>query len=124
MTVKICLGLFLLLATWPALGGEPETELRIEVTNPRGTAVERASVILRWDEGRSISKFGKKKIVSWEVRTNAEGVAKFPPLPQGKIRVQVIAKGYATFGEFYDINEPQKTIQVKLDPPQRQYSAH
>jgi len=121
---RIFLGVFLLLAAWPVLGDDPETQLRVEVKNRRGTPVERASVILRFEEGRQIRKFGKKKVTSWEVRTNSEGVATFPPLPQGKVRLQVIAKQYATFGESYEINEPQKTIQIQLDPPQRQYSSH
>ena len=124
MMVKVFLGVFLLLAAWPALGEDPETTLRIEVKNHRGNPVERASVVLRFEEGRQIAKFGKMKKVSWEVRTNTEGVAKFPPLPQGKVRIQVIAKNYATFGKSYDISEPQKTIQIQLEPPQRQYSAH
>jgi len=38
--------------------------------------------------------------------------------------VQVTAKGYQTYGEKYEINEEEKTIEVKLKPPQSQYSAH
>jgi hypothetical protein len=52
------------------------------------------------------------------------GVAKIPPIPQGKIQVQVIAKGYQTFGQTYNITEEEKTIQLTLNPPQPQYSAH
>jgi len=51
-------------------------------------------------------------------------VAKIPPIPQGKILVQVIAKGYQTFGETVDVSEEEKTVEVKLNPPQPQYSAH
>jgi len=46
------------------------------------------------------------------------------PIPQGKILVQVIAKGYQTFGETVDVNEEEKTVHVKLNAPQQQYSAH
>jgi hypothetical protein len=65
---------------------------------------------------------GKKVITSWEVRTNQEGVAKIPELPQGDIRIQVIAKGYQTFGQTFEVNETEKTIEIKLNPPQAQYS--
>ena len=100
------------------------TRLRIEVKNLHDKPVERASVIVKFVEGRSVVKFGKKIRTRWELRSNNEGVAKIPPIPQGKILVQVIAKGYQTFGETYDVDETEKTIEVKLNPPQPQYSAH
>lgn len=100
------------------------TSLRIEVKNVRGKPVERASVVVRFVEGRSIAKLGKKIRTNWELRTNQDGVAKIPPVPQGKILIQVIAKGYQTFGETYDVNEEEKTIEIKLNPPQPQHSEH
>ena len=48
----------------------------------------------------------------------------FPSIPQGKIRIQVIAKGYQTFGKIFDITEEEKTVDITLNPPQQQYSAH
>lgn len=100
------------------------TRLRIEVKNLYDKPVERASVIVKFVEGRSVVKFGKKIRTRWELHSNNEGVARIPPIPQGKILVQVIAKGYQTFGETYDVDETEKTIEVKLNPPQPQYSAH
>ncbi len=102
----------------------PMTRLRIEVRNYNGKPVERASVVVRFVEGRSAAKLGKKVITQWELRTNQEGVVKVPPIPQGKILVQVIAKGYQTFGQTFEVAEEEKTIEVKLNPPQPQYSAH
>ena len=52
------------------------------------------------------------------------GLAKIPPVPQGAIQVQVIAKGFQTFGQVFDVAEEQKTIEIKLNPPQAQYSSH
>jgi hypothetical protein len=108
----------------PALADPDMTVLRIEVRTLGGKAVERASVVVRFVEGRSIAKFGKKIRTTWETRTNMEGVAKIPSLPQGKILIQVIAKGYQTFGQEFEITEEEKTIEVKLNPPQPQYSVH
>ena len=99
------------------------TKLRVEVTNHKGTPLERASVIVKFDEGRSVKKFGKKVIRSYEMRTNQEGVATFPTLPQGKVLLMVIADHYQTYGKEYEVNEEEKTLQVQLLPPQQQYSA-
>jgi len=107
-----------------ALADPPMTRLRIEVKSISGKPVERASVVVRFVEGRSVAKFGKKIVTHWELRTNQEGIARIPSIPQGKIRIQVIAKGYQTFGEVFDVQEEEKTLEVKLNPPQAQYSVH
>src|SRR3954469_21621140 len=99
------------------------TKLRIEVRNLEDKPVDRASVRVVF-AGRSVAKLGKKVHTSWELKTNQEGVAAIPPLPQGTITVQVMAKNYQTFGERFEVKEEEKTIEVKLKPPQSQYSAH
>jgi len=100
------------------------TNLRIEVKTLGGRPIDRASVIVRFVEGRSVAKFGKKIRTNWELRTNQDGVAKVPPIPQGKILIQVIAKGYQTFGQTFDVTEEEKTLEIKLNPPQPPYSEH
>src|SRR5438067_9735910 len=100
------------------------TKLRIEVKNPDGKPVERASVLVKFVEGRSVVKLGKKIRTSWELKTNQDGVAAIPPIPQGQILVQVIAKNYQTFGQKFEVTEQEKTLEIKLKPPQSQYSAH
>jgi hypothetical protein len=100
------------------------TRIQVEVQTQGGKPIERASVIVRFVEGRSIAKLGKKIRTTWEMRTNQEGVAKMPSIPQGKIMIQVIAKGYQTFGDTFEIEEPEKTVEIKLNRPQAQYSAH
>lgn len=100
------------------------TTLTVQVKTPGDHPVDNASVIVKFVKGRAKMKLGKKILKSWEVRTNQEGIAKIPPIPQGSILVQVIAKGYQTFGQMFDIDEEKKTIEVKLNPPQEQYSSH
>ena len=118
-------GLFLILVlAIPGLADPPMTKLRIEVKNHYDKPVDRADVVVRFVEGRSVAKLGRKVITHWELRTNQEGIARIPTIPQGKIRIQVIAKGYQTFGQTFDVNEEEKTIDVKLNPPQAQYSQH
>ena len=112
-----------LFASVPSLTAADLTKLKIVVMSPTGKPVERASVVVSFT-GRSLVKFGKTVRTSWEMRTTQEGVADIPELPKGKIRVQVIMKGYQTFGEIFDVDEDQRTIEVKLNPPQPQYSVH
>ena len=105
-------------------GDDDMTRLTIEVKTEGGRPVDRASVVVRFVEGRSIVKLGKKVRTTFELRTNQEGVAKIPSIPQGKILVQVIARGYQTYGNTFEVTEPEKTLEVRLNPPQPQYSAH
>jgi len=114
----------LLVAAIPAFAEPPMTRLKVEVRTLSDKPVERASVIVTFVQGRNYIKLGKKVMTTWQTKTNHEGVAKIPALPQGDIRVQVISKGYKTHGEIYQVNEEERTIEVKLSPPQPQYSAH
>ncbi|HYI94536.1 MAG TPA: hypothetical protein VEX68_13400 [Bryobacteraceae bacterium] len=107
-----------------SLSADDTTQLKVEVKTLGDKPIERASVIVDFVEGRSIVKMGKKNMTHWEIRTNQEGIAKLPTMPQGKVRVQVIAKSYQTFGQVYELDAPEKTLVIKLNPPQQQYSAH
>ena len=99
------------------------TKLRIEVRSMTDKPVERAAVVVKFDT-RSVAKLGKKVRTNWELKTNQEGVATIPALPQGMVLIQVIAKGYQTFGQRFEVKEAEKTIEVKLNDPQPQFSAH
>ncbi len=114
----------LLLWALAAYGDAPMTKILIQVTTLGGRPIDRAEVVVTFVQGRSIVKFGKSVRTTYDVRTNQDGEAKIPSIPQGKIRVLVNAKGYQTFGQVFDVNEEEKTIEVKLNPPQPQYSAH
>lgn len=117
-----------LLLTLPLLSAlradDLTTRLRIEVKTQAGNPIDRAAVVVRFIQGRSVAKLGKKIVKNWELRTNQEGWAKIPPIPQGKLLIQVIAKGYQTYGQTYDVNEEERTIEIKLNDPQEQHSVH
>ena len=100
------------------------TRLQVVVKNLDGKPIEHAAVIIKFVEGHSKAKFGKTITTTWEARTNQEGVLKVPSMPQGSIRIQVNAKGFQTFGQVFEVKEEDKTIEIKLNPPQPQYSAH
>jgi|SRR5579884_1124126 len=116
--------LLLALSFQPIFAGPPMTTLTIHVTNDEGKPVDSAGVVVRFVKGHSVVKLGKSIRKEWEMRTNQEGRVTIPPVPQGTILIQVIAKNYQTFGQQFDIDDPQKTIDIKLNPPQPQYSAH
>ena len=100
------------------------TKINIVIKSNTGKPVDRASVVVRFVQGHSVVKLGKAVRTTFEVRTNQEGEVSIPSIPQGKIRIQVIAKGYQTFGDIFDVAEEEKTVNITLNPPQQQYSAH
>ncbi len=60
-----------------------------------------------------------------EVKTNEEGRASLDLIPVGsRVLVQVIVPGYRTFGQEYDVSGSEKSITVKLLPPNQQYSVY
>jgi hypothetical protein len=99
----------------------PTTQLSIHVMTPGGKPLDRASVIVKFVSGDVKIK---KIRTTWETKTDQEGYSRIPSIPQGKIQIQIIATGYQTFGQMFDIAEEEKTIEIKLNPPQAQYSAH
>jgi hypothetical protein len=121
----LLLCVFGLALTLPALAEDPDmTTITVEVMNQKDKPVPRASVVVRFVEGRSVVKFGKKIVTSYQLRTSNEGEVTVPPIPQGKILIQVIAKGYQTYGDYHEIYEETRTVPIRLKPPQSQYSAH
>jgi len=102
----------------------PMTKITVHVMNHHDKPVGSAAVIIRFVSGHSVIKLGRGIKTEWELQTSQEGSVTLPPIPQGTIQIQVIAKGYQTFGQNIDINEEKRTVEVKLSPPQAQYSAH
>ena len=104
--------------------GPPKTTITVEVKNQFDKPVDNAAVILDFLGSHQITKLGLRRGMHWELRTNLQGIAHFPPIPYGTVQVQVITKQYQTFGEKFDIGTEEKRVNVKLNPPQQQYSAH
>lgn len=60
-----------------------------------------------------------------EVKTDPDGKAVIDVIPTGsKVRVQVIATGFATFAEEYLVTEPSRAITVSMLRPQEQISSY
>jgi hypothetical protein len=102
------------------------TKLNVVVKTQSGRPITGAEVIIRWHASQKHPRagFGKAVRTTFEMRSNQEGEAKVPEIPQGNVQIQVNAKGYQTFGQIFEIVEPERLVEVKLNPPQQQYSSH
>jgi hypothetical protein len=60
-----------------------------------------------------------------EVKTDPDGKAIIDVIPTGStVRVQIIAQGFATFAEEYEVTEPSKEISVSMVHPREQISSY
>ena len=80
--------------------------------------IDRASVYVRYVEEH---KHGKDKKIEMNLKTNQSGVCHVPVIPPGKFVIQVIADGWKTYGEYYDINQTEQTINITLVRPPKWY---
>jgi hypothetical protein len=96
----------------------PTTRLRIEIVDPSDKPVGNASVYIRFSQPTLMHK---DKLSELNLKTNEDGTVKVPAIPQGKILIQVIAKGWHTYGKWYDIEKDEDTIPIKLEAPTHWY---
>ncbi len=84
-----------------------------------GKPVRNAAVIMH-----PVDPHGKQGRGGLELKTDGDGKTSFDGIPYGKLRVQVLASGFQTFGEDYDVNQAKMNFTVKLKRPQGQYSIY
>jgi 5-hydroxyisourate hydrolase-like protein (transthyretin family) len=119
-TMRAVLVLLTFVAALMLSAADP-TKLTVHVISAlNGKPVDRASVIVRFKEGLGVNL--KKIQTSWETKTNQDGNVTLPSMPQGKVEIQIIASNYQTFGDMFVTDKPEQTIEIKLNPPQEQYS--
>jgi hypothetical protein len=94
------------------------TKLRIRVTandKPLGNA----TVYVRFNVPGGL--LHHDKLAELDFKTNEDGSVKVPDVPRGKLLIQVVAKGWHTYGKWYDVDTDQETIEIKLVPPPKWY---
>jgi hypothetical protein len=91
----------------------------VVVRDYNGKPVRNAGVVMH-----TVGKHDKQDRGGLELKTDAEGKASFDGVPYGKLRIQVLASGFQTFGEDYEINQPTMDITIKLKRPEGQYSIY
>jgi len=106
-----------------ALAGDKDKEqysdVKIKVVKEEsGKPVRNATVVLH-----PVTK-GKQERGGLNLKTNGEGETSYSGVPYGTLRLQVIAQGLQTYGDDFDINQPQHEFVVKMKPPQKQYSIY
>jgi hypothetical protein len=89
------------------------------VKDDNGKPVRNAAVIMH-----PVETTGKQGKGGMELKTDGEGKANFDGIPLGKLRVQVLAQGFQTYGEDFDIEKPKTDITIKLKRPQTQFSVY
>jgi hypothetical protein len=110
---------FLVLVLAPGTQAKDEwTTLNIVVQDQENSPIPRASLIVRTLKGKKKDKLDK----SLQLRTSQQGTASLPPIKRGSVLIQVIAEDFQTFGDRYELTEPEQTITITLKPPQKQYS--
>ena len=99
----------------------PPPTAKLEVTVVRasnGKPVENASVIFHpLEDGKHAGNM--------ELKTNDEGKTVIDLLQIGSdVRLQIIAKGFQTYGEDYKIDKENMALEIKLKRPADQYSIY
>jgi hypothetical protein len=98
---------------------QPTVKLRIELTGgDDDRPVPDASIYLRFQLD---PKAKKSKQSELNLKTNQEGVALSPPVPQGMILIQVIAPGWKTYGQWHNIEQAEQTLSIHLSRPTTNY---
>jgi hypothetical protein len=98
----------------------PPPTAKIEITVLRASdskPIENAAVIFHVDMD------GDKG--NMELKTNEDGKSVIDVLPIGSVmRLQIIAKGYQTYGQDYKIEKPEMALAVHMMRPTEQYSIY
>ena len=105
----------------PAARAEDKSSLLkfLVLRDYNGKPIRNASVVMH-----PVKKDGKQSRGGLQLKTDPEGKASFEGVPYGKLRVQVLATGFQTFGDDYEIDQPVEEITVKMKRPQQQYSIY
>ena len=99
---------------------EPTSWLYFQVIkDDNGKPVRSAAVILH-----PVNEKGKQSRGGLELKTDAEGKANFDGVPYGMLRIQVLAHGFQTYGEDFEIDRPKAEFTIKLKEPASQFSVY
>ena len=98
----------------------PMASVRVVVVrDANGKPVKDAKVVLH-----PVNRKGKATKGELDLKTDADGRASIDGIPYGSIEVQVLAPGFQTFGEDYEVKQAELEITVKLKRPGGQYSIY
>jgi hypothetical protein len=91
----------------------------VVLKDDNGKPVRNAAVIMH-----PVSVKGKQEQGGMELKTDADGKCDYNGIPYGVLRVQVLAQGFQTYGEDFNIEKPKTELTIKLKRPQHQFSIY
>src|SRR6266699_7094483 len=123
-TLRICavvlLGLGLAL---PALAKKKQVPLAtvniVILRDENDKPIRNAAVVIH-----PVNDNGKQQRGGIELKTDPEGKANYDGVPYGKMRIQVLAPGFQTYGDDYEVSQPTMDVTVKMKRPGKQYSIY
>jgi hypothetical protein len=122
---KIAIPLLVALFSAMAFAGHKDKDPRVAelsflvLKEDNGKPIRNASVVLHQVDGR-----GRQAKGGLELKTDAEGKTSLNGVPYGKVRIQVLAPGFQTYGVDHVIQQPQQEIVIRLKRPQDQYTVY
>ena len=122
---RISIAVLVLLGTLPALAKKKQPEAPLATLNfvvlkdENGKPVRNAAVVMH-----PVDDEGKQERGGIELKTDPEGKTSYEGVPYGKLRVQVLAPGFQTYGEDFEVGQPSMDITIKLKRPTKQYSIY
>jgi hypothetical protein len=122
LRVMAGLAITLIVASAAAAWGQEDPTCKVEflvVRDTNGKPIRAASVVLH-----PVTRKGNQERGGFELKTDNDGKTEFEGVPYGKMRIQVLAPGFQTYGDDYVINKPSMDIVVKLKRPAEQYSIY
>lgn len=121
----VSIAVLVLLWTLPSLAKKKQPEQPLATLNfvvlkdENGKPVRNAAVVMH-----PVDDDGKQERGGIELKTDPEGKTSYEGVPYGKLRVQVLAPGFQTYGEDFDVGQSSVDITIKLKRPTKQYSIY
>lgn len=91
----------------------------VVLRDENGKPIRNAAVVMH-----PVDDHGKQERGGIELKTDPDGKASYDGVPYGKFRIQVLAPGFQTYGDDYEIGDPSKDITIKMKRPTKQYSIY
>lgn len=106
----------------PANDSDKTTRLTVLVLDEATRKpVYNAHVVVRFERDR---KLRRDQRVSWESKASQKGEVILGTIPRGTVKVQVIARGYQTYGDQHELTQSEQTVTISMKTPSGQKSAY
>ena len=120
VAIVLVLGVMSSVAKKRVKPAEPVATLNFVVLkDDNGNPIRNAAVVLH-----SVGDNNKQERGGLELKSDAEGKCNIDGIPYGKLRIQVLAHGFQTYGGDYDVQQPNVDITIKMKRPSGQYSIY